>query len=404
MKSILAALLAAALSAPAAAASPKRYLVAFREGVTPAQKEAALSRLGVRWSDELPEIATLVAELDEARTSFIAFEAQAAADMDVLQVEEDVVRNWLVAMPSFQTLPFGPELALPRFERMAPSAARPLVTLPPGVDAAELPWGITRVNAPAAWAASQGDGVKVAVIDTGVACDHPDLRANCAGGYNAVGSGPAVDDNGHGSHVAGTIAGALDGKGVAGVAPRAKIYAVKVLDKDGSGGLVSIIKGIIWAGKNRMDVANMSLGSPMGTIFMRAAIKYAQSRGVAIIAAAGNDGGSVNYPAAYPETIAVSALAPDDKLAPFSSRGREVAFAAPGVDVRSSIPGGSWDEFSGTSMATPHVAGLAALAVSRGARGEAAVRAKLRAAARPVPGLRPFEQGAGVPDAAAIVR
>jgi subtilisin len=404
MKTLLAAFAVAALAMPAASAQPKRYLVAFREGVSQAQKEAALRRLGARPSDELPEIAALVAELDDARTSFIAFEAQAASDMDVLEVQEDVRRNWLVNVPSFQALPFGPELALPRFERMTPSAARPLVTLPPGVDAAELPWGITRVNAPAAWATTQGDGVKVAVIDTGVDCGHPDLRANCAGGYNAVGSGPAMDDNGHGSHVAGTIAGVLDGRGVAGVAPKARIYAVKVLDGDGSGGLVSIIKGIIWAGKNRMDVANMSLGSPMGTIFMRAALAYARSRGVAIIAAAGNDGGSVNYPAAYSESIAVSALGPNDQIAPFSSRGREVAFIAPGMDVRSSIPGAAWDEFSGTSMATPHVAGLAALAVARGARGEDAVRAALQRAAKPVPGLRPFEQGAGVPDAALLVR
>jgi subtilisin family serine protease len=94
----------------------------------------------------------------------------------------------------------------------------------------------------------------------------------------------------------------------------------------------------------------------------------------------------------------------NDKIAPFSSRGAEVAFIAPGVDVKSSLPGGSWDEFSGTSMATPHVAGLAALAVARGARGQDAVRKALRAAAKPVPGLKAFEQGAGVVDAALLVR
>ncbi|MDX6769015.1 MAG: S8 family peptidase [Elusimicrobiota bacterium] len=392
------------LVASSASAAGKRYLVGFREGVTPQQRAAALERLGARQSDDLPEIAALVAELDETRTSFLAFEAQAAANPDVLEVQEDVYRRWLFT-PSFQTLPFtGPEAALPELGRFAPSTARPQTVLPPGVDAAEIPWGISRVNAPAAWARSQGEGVKVAIIDTGIDCSHPDLRANCAGGYNAVGSGAPTDDNGHGSHVAGTVAGVLDGRGVAGVAPRARLYAVKVLDKDGAGGLVSIIKGLIWAGRNRMDVANMSLGAPMGTIFMRGALMYAASNGVAVIAAAGNDGGAVNYPAAYPEAIAVSALGPDEKLASFSSRGRQVAFTAPGVDVRSSLPGGSWAEFDGTSMATPHVTGLAALAVSRGAHGEDAVRRALNAAAVPVAGLRPHEQGAGVVDAARLVR
>jgi subtilisin len=408
MKTLIATLVVAALAAPAAAVPGKRYLIAFRDGATDGEKRAALARLGARPSDELPEIAAMVAELDPERTSFMAFEAQAASDRDVAVVQEDVVRNWLVSGPSFQTLPFSGPAALPeglrRFAPSASSAARPAVTLPPGVNAAEVPWGISRVDAPAAWAVTQGDGVKVAVIDTGIDCTHPDLRANCAGGYNAVGSGAPTDDNGHGSHVSGTIAGVLDGSGVVGVAPKARLYAVKVLDSQGSGGLVSIIKGLIWAGNNHMDVANMSLGAPMGTIFMRAALKYAQLRGVAVLAAAGNDGGSVNYPGAYPEAIAVAALAPDETIARFSSRGREVAFIAPGVGVRSSIPGGGYDEWSGTSMATPHMTGLAALAVSRGAHGEAAVRRALQAAATPVPGLRAFEQGAGVVDAARLVR
>lgn len=408
MKTLLLTAVAAALALPASAAPAKRYLVAFREGASDAQKRAALERLGAWTAEEIPEIGALVAELDPRRASFMAFEAQAAADRDVLEVQEDVYRNWLVSGPSFQALPFSGPAALPeelaKFVRASAAPAAPGPALPPGVDAAELPWGILRVDAPAAWGATKGDGVKVAVIDTGIDCNHPDLRANCAGGANFTGSGLPLDDNGHGSHVSGTIAGSLDGKGVAGVAPKARLYAVKVLDANGGGGLVSIIRGLIWAANNRMDVANMSLGAPIGTVFMRGALKYAQVRGVAVVAAAGNDGGSVNYPGAYPEAICVSALGPDDKLASFSSRGREVAFAAPGVNVKSSIPGGGYDEFSGTSMAAPHMSGLAALAVSRGAHGEAAVRAALRRAAKPVAGLKPFEQGAGVVDAALLVQ
>ena len=409
MIKIPALLMCAVLAAPAAAApSGKRYLVGFRDGATAAQKTAALKTLGATQADDLSEIGALVADVPAGVVSFRAFEAQAQAMPDVLEVEEDVVRNWLLEAPSFQGLPFGAELGaqVRAIASLAAKAApRPTFALPAGVDAAEIPWGIARVDAPNAWAVTKGEGVKVAVIDTGIDCNHPDLKANCAGGYNAVdGSKPPMDDNEHGTHVSGTIAGVLDGKGVAGVAPKARLYAVKVLDKDGAGGLVSIIKGIVWAGRNHMDVANMSLGAPMGTIFMRAAIKYAESQGVTVVAAAGNDGKAVGYPAAYPEVIAVAALNPTEGIADFSSRGAKVEFIAPGVDVRSSIPGGRYAEFDGTSMATPHVAGLAALAVARGAHGVDRVRAALKRAARRVPGLKPEEQGAGVIDAAVLVR
>jgi len=406
MKILIAAFVCAAFAASPAAAEGKRYLIGFREGTAPERRAAALRELGASEADALPEIGALVAEVPEDAVKFGAFAEKAAALPDVIEVQEDIYRNWLLAAPSFQALPFGPDAAVRGLIAQAkPAAARPTFPLPPGVSAAEVPWGIARVNAPNAWAKTMGEGVKVAVIDTGIDCNHPDLKVNCAGGYNAFDSAkPTMDDNEHGTHVAGTIAGVLDGKGVVGVAPKARLYAVKVLDKDGSGGLTSIIRGLIWAGKNRMDVANMSLGAPMGTIFMRAAVKYAQMNGVTVVAAAGNDGKAVNYPGAYPEVIAVSALTPQEGLAKFSSRGREVQFIAPGVDVKSSVPGGGYAYFSGTSMATPHVSGLAALAVARGARGVDAVRAALRRAATPIPGLSAEQQGAGVVDAAVLVR
>ncbi len=404
MKKLIAlAVLAASLPLSASAAGT-RYLVAFKDGTTVAQRQAALKELGATQADDLSEIGALVAELPQAKM-FSAFSEKAASMPEILTVQEDIYRNWLLETPVYRA-PFPTMMefnaAIPK---VAVPPARPVFPLPAGIDAAEVPWGIARVDAPAAWAVTQGDGVKVAVIDTGIDCTHPDLRANCAGGYNALDSGkPTMDDNEHGTHVAGTIAGVLDGKGVVGVAPKARLYAVKVLDKDGAGGLTSIIKGLIWAGNNKMDVANMSLGAPMGTIFMRAALKYAQMRGVAVFAAAGNDGGSVNYPGAYPEAIAVSALTPNEGIAKFSSRGNQVAFIAPGVDVKSSIPGGRYDNFAGTSMATPHMTGLGALAVARGAHGEDAVRAALTKAATRVPGLSASEQGAGVVDAAKLVR
>jgi len=403
MKKLIGLLAFAFLTVSASADGGKRYLVGFRDGTTIEQRRAALKALGASEADAIPEIGALVAEVPDGVVSFRAFEAGAAASPDVLDVQEDIYRNWLLESPSFQSTPFSSALAgLPV---AAKPAARPQYSLPAGVNAAEVPWGIARVNAPNAWAVTMGAGVKVAVIDTGIDCNHPDLKANCAGGYNALDSSKStMDDNEHGTHVSGTIAGVLDGKGVVGVAPKARLYAVKVLDKDGAGGLTSIIKGLVWAGKNHMDVANMSLGAPMGTIFMRAAVKYAEMMGVTVVAAAGNDGKAVNYPAAYPEVIAVSALSPVEGIADFSSRGAQVQFIAPGEDVKSSIPGGGYASFDGTSMATPHVTGLAALAVARGAHGVDQVRAALRRAAKRVPGLTPEQQGAGVVDAALLVR
>ena len=403
-KLIALSLLAVLVPVCASASGAKRYLIAFKDGTSPAQREAALRGLGATKADDLSEIGALVAEVPDSKM-FSAFAEKAAFMPEVLEVQEDIYRNWLLDAPAFRA-PFPSMDALrAALPAVTPPAKRPEFDLPAGVDAAEVPWGIRRVDAPAAWAVTKGDGVKVAVIDTGIDCNHPDLKPNCAGGYNALDSKkPPMDDNEHGTHVAGTIAGVLDGKGVVGVAPKARLYAVKVLDKDGAGGLSSIIKGLIWAGNNKMDVANMSLGAPMGTIFMRAALKYATVRGVAVFAAAGNDGGSVNYPGAYPEAITVSALAPNETIAKFSSRGNQVAFIAPGVDVKSSVPGGGYDSYAGTSMATPHMAGLGALAVARGAHGEAAVRAALRRAAVKVPGLSASEQGAGVVDAALLVR
>ncbi len=404
MKLIAMSILAALMPASASAAGAKRYLIAFKDGTTPARREAALRALGAAKADDLSEIGALVAELPEAKM-FSTFADRAAAMPEVLEVQEDIYRNWLLEAPVFR----APFPSLEQLRASLPAVAappkRPEFALPAGVDAAEVPWGIARVNAPAAWAVTQGEGVKVAVIDTGIDCAHPDLAANCAGGYNALDSDmPPMDDNRHGTHVAGTIAGVLDGKGVVGVAPKARLYAVKVLDANGGAGLASIVKGLIWAGKNKMDVANMSLGAPMGTIFMRAALAYASARGVTVFVAAGNDDGSVNYPGAYPEAITVAALAPNETIADFSSRGHQVAFIAPGVGVKSSVPGGGYDDFAGTSMATPHMTGLGALAVARGAHGVGAVRSALRRAAAPIPGLSVSEQGAGVVDASKLVR
>jgi len=396
MKIIISAVLALFLSAgPLFAAETTRYIVGFLPETDAAQQESILDRHGMRAVEDLEAFGAKIVEQESS-----GFRANAVgmmmAEPGVFYVEEDFyLDDWLVnAAPAFSQVPL-PRLSdimtqLPKLETKNASTG-------------EQPWGIVRVNAKGAWPRTKGAGVKVAVVDTGIDFNHPDLKANYAGGYNALDSDKEpLDDHGHGTHVAGTIAAALDAKGVVGIAPEARLYAVKVLDKDGGGRLTSIIKGLVWCANNDIDVANMSLGSPIGTVFMRLAVKYAKARGVSVIAAAGNSGKAVSYPAAYPDAVAVSASDSKDKLAYFSCRGPEVEFVAPGVDVLSTVKGGKYARYSGTSMASPHVAGLAALAVSLGADGVDGVRASLRRAAKKVEGLTAEQQGAGMIDAALI--
>lgn len=227
-----------------------------------------------------------------------------------------------------------------------------------------LPWGVDRVDAELVWpSGNTADPVRVAVVDTGVSKDHPDLQVQ--GGYNAINPNKSWnDDNGHGSHVAGVIAALNNELGVAGVGPAADIYAVKVLDRRGSGFLSDVIEGIEWSVQNGMQVINMSLGTESDVQSFHDAVAAAHNAGVLVVAAAGNSGGAVSYPAAYPEAVAVSATDSNNLLAWFSSRGPEVDLAAPGVDIYSTYKGTGYATLSGTSMAAPHVAGSAALVLN----------------------------------------
>jgi subtilisin len=233
-----------------------------------------------------------------------------------------------------------------------------------------IPTGVQQVNAPQAWGFSQGKGIRVAVVDTGIDFTHPDLRPNYVGGTSFVpGAATPMDDQGHGTHCAGTVAAAVEGTNVVGVAPQASLYAVKVLDQNGSGQFSWIIAGIDWCIQNGIHIVSMSLGGPSAPAALETMCNTAWSKGLLLVAAAGNSGlprppaeSSVGFPAKYRNVIAVSAIDSSNVIAPFSSRGPEVDVCAPGVTVLSDRLGGGTTTMSGTSMACPCVAGVAALA------------------------------------------
>lgn len=275
-------------------------------------------------------------------------------------------------------------------------------------------WHLERVGAERAWNYACGRGVTVAVVDTGIACFDrgpfsrgTDLAGTrCRGGWNFVDdSREAADDQGHGTHVAGTIAQTTNnGMGAAGLAFCATLMPVKVLNKHGFGTVANVAEGIRFAADGGAQVINLSLGGPIKSRILEDAIEHALRAGVVVVAAAGNSGRSVGWPAAYPGVIAVSATDDSDTIARFSSRGPQLSIAAPGVAVtQQTVCNGGRDRceifgtFNGTSMASPHVAGVAAMVESLGVTRASAVREALVSSARPkgAPNL----YGAGILDA-----
>ncbi|WP_342421389.1 S8 family peptidase [Paenibacillus sp. FSL E2-0178] len=226
-------------------------------------------------------------------------------------------------------------------------------------------WNLPAIETELGWNLSKGSKeVVVAVVDTGVQADHPDLQGQLLAGYNAITNGGAPDDDvGHGTHVSGII-GALTNneEGVAGISWYNKILPVKALDNSGAGTTYSVAEGIIWAADHGAKVINLSLGNYADSQFLHDAIKYAYDRDVVIVSASGNDNTErPGYPAAYEEVIAVAATNSTGERASFSNYGDYIDVAAPGESIASTYPDNQYAALSGTSMASPHVAALAGL-------------------------------------------
>lgn len=282
-------------------------------------------------------------------------------------------------------------------------------------------WGLTRLQAETLWSRANGAATTstrravVAVVDTGVDATHPDLRGNVLSGIDLVGGGVG-DPNGHGTHVAGIVAAvAGNRRGVAGLAPRAAVLPVRVLDASGSGSSDVVARGIVRAADRRPHVINLSLSTTGNDPAVQRAVEYAQRRGVLVVAAAGNSGCGLlrfpEYPAAYAGVVGVGSVDSSLAVSSFSSCGSWVDVAAPGGGIWSTVPdrdrlgcSGTYCALSGTSMAAPHVAAAGALAMSRRALTAATVAARIERTARDL-GPRGKDQsfGAGFLDARAVV-
>ncbi len=324
-----------------AQAGDKKVIIGFRQGseLNEQEKHDKVQRAGGRIKRVHLATNTMVAHLPEVEIDNLK------KDPHVAYVEEDRVFRITEPLPALT---------------------------PPSAEYIES-WGVLHIGADfAAMNGIKGAGVKVAILDSGIDYNHPDLKDNYKGGYNfAYDNNDPFDDTriGHGTHVAGIIAARDNGTGVVGVAPEASIYAVKVLNGGMMGSTSDILAGIEWAITNKMNIINMSFGVPFDPMYYSQAVEDACNKaykaGIILVAATGNSRQpNVDYPAAFNSVIAVSATAKDDTLALFSNYGTKVELAAPGVDIKSTVPGGGYAILNGTSQAAPHVSGVVALILS----------------------------------------
>ncbi len=399
---------------------PDDIVVDFRDGVTKEQIDAYEKEWGIDLeyadAEEGPDSAITVAHVDADREEELLDLIRQNPDVEA--AEADMVFS----------VPAGEEAseALP-----TESPAKDNEGYAPNDPMYGKQWNLPLINMPKAWEKSKGKGVIVAVLDTGVAYEDyedfkvvPDLKgAKFAKGYDFVNNDSHPnDDHGHGTHVAGTIAQVTNNKeGVAGVAFEATLMPVKVLNHFGSGSTAQISDAIRWAADHGANVINMSLGGGGRSAVMENAVAYARKKGVVVVCAAGNGGrGVVEFPAAYPGSVAVVAVGPTGAKAGYSSWGKEADISAPGGDksrgtefgvLQNTIDPQDYSKsvyayFNGTSMAAPHIAGVAALLYAAGAKTPDQVEKAIFASAKAAPGQQGWSEqfGHGIVDAEAALK
>ncbi|MEB3195664.1 MAG: S8 family peptidase [Candidatus Sericytochromatia bacterium] len=324
------------------------YCIAFRD---PLARQAALTRHGLRPLRAVPALELVVVRLPNLQAARGALTRDAAV-------------RWLE--------PVG-QVTL---EESAPVPAPPALVGPSaGDDQRPAQWALDKLAVETAWQRTSGrKETLVAVVDTGIDDRHPDLTGRVRKGRDFVnGDDDAFDDNFHGTHCAGILAANRGNGGVVGVAPEVTLLPVKVLSAQGSGTYDQVAAGLVYAADQGASIISVSLGTYTPSQVLLEAVRHAQRKGALVVAGMGNQGSDKPfYPAAWPDVLAVGATTVKDERARYSNTGSHLALVAPGSDILSTIPDRQYARVSGTSMATPHVAGVAALLKSAEPRWTAA--------------------------------
>jgi thermitase len=368
-------------SAPIASpdAVPGEFVVKFRADATPAQRLAAVRSLGGESFDRVERLQIEAVRFRPGRDGAVV---QAAAVIDALErhpLIEYAEPNYILSIADTATEDGPYTYWFPLILESAPPLPNdPLIT---------EQYGLSRIKAFEGWAITRGSpAVVIAVIDSGVQLSHPDLDSKLVAGYDVIRSSATPEDgNGHGTHVAGIAAAITDnGIGISGTCPECRVLPIRSLNDAGSGTLLDVVTGINWAASRGAQVINLSLTTTIHIETLRAALDDAWSRGAFVACAAGNRGSDI-YPGVYANCFAVAATDQHDTIGSFSNRGTWVEVAAPGVSVYSTWIGSGYRTISGTSMAAPHVAGVAGLLAGQGLS-NAQIRDRLCATADPIAG------------------